>query len=316
MERTLSPKARPALLLYLIVANLWTWALWIPPLLIAIRQRLVLPSPDNYARLVAEGFAGRRHVTLAIIFSLAVYGPLIGACLATAVERDPRGVRALLANTFQARFTPRWYLIALVIAAALSFIPSFFAWFTGSLNQLLLEFETVALLFIPLLVLQLLTSGLGEEPGWRGYVLPRLQQRFSPHRSVWLLGLIWAAWHYPLTGIYVWHGVPDDTPAIGAVIAVIIGLLSQTLGVVGITYIYVWLFNRTLSLFLMMVFHALSNTFPLLVPSVQGGWVLFVGIFPWIIVFVLQRMVGKEQFPGNPVPHLRPVTVLAQEEVE
>jgi hypothetical protein len=51
MERTFTPKERQALLFYLIIANVWTWALWIPPLLSAIRQGLVLPNPDNYARL-------------------------------------------------------------------------------------------------------------------------------------------------------------------------------------------------------------------------------------------------------------------------
>jgi uncharacterized protein len=316
MERTLRFQERRGLLLYFIVANLWTWALWIPPLLIAIQQGLVLPSPDNYARLAAEGFSGSQHIVLAGIFSLAVYGPLIAACLATALEQGRAGVRELLTATFRARLAPRWYLVALAIAAALAFSPPFFAWLTGNLNQPLLDFRTTALLFVPLLVLQLLTSGLGEEPGWRGYLLPRLQTRLSTNRSVWVLGLAWAAWHYPLVCIYIWQGVPANTPLIGAVIAVVIGLLGQTLGVIGITYLYVWLFNRTHSIFLMIVFHALSNTLPFLVPSVQGAWVLVVGVFPWVIVFVLQRILGKADFPGHPIPSLRPANLLAQDGLE
>jgi uncharacterized protein len=297
MERKLTLKERQALLLYLIVANVWTWALWMPTLLIAIRRGLVLPSPDNYARLAAEGFSDGQHVMLAILFSLAVYGPLVGACLAMAFERGSKGVRELLEATVHVRIAPRWYLVAVSIAAALSFIPPFFGWLIGSLNQPILDFRRIALLFVPLLVLQLMTSGLGEEPGWRGYLLPRLQKRFSANHSVWVLGLIWAAWHYPLTSIYVLQGIPDNTPIIGAVITVVIGLLGQTMGVIGLTYIYVWLFNRTHSIFLMIVFHALTNTLPFLIPSVQGGWVLLVGIFPWVIVLVLQRILGKEHFP-------------------
>lgn len=314
MEPLAPPKEKQGLLLYLIVANLWTWVLWIPPLLVARREGYVLPSPDQYARLAAEGFSGSRHVALAIMFSLAVYGPLVGALLALAFEQGLSGVRALLANTFHLRIAPRWYLVAFAIAAAIAFIPALVAWSTGNLGQRMLDFGTVALLFVPLLALQLLTSGLGEEPGWRGYLLPRLQRRFSAERTVWLLGLIWAIWHYPLTSIYVLQGVPATAPAIGAVIAVLVGLLGNTIGIIGMTYIYVWLFNRTNSIFLMIVFHALSNTLLFLVPPLQGVVVLLVGVFPWVVVFVLQRVLGKEQFPGQPVPLRRPAMVPAQRE--
>lgn len=299
METQYTRKEKQALLIYLVVANLWTWALWIPPVLNAIRQGLVLPSPDNYARLAAEGFSGGQHMTLAIVFSLAVYGPLIGACLALAFEQGSRGVRELLANTFDVRVAPRWYLVAFLIAAAIAFIPAILAWLTGGLGQPLLDFGRIVLLIVPVFILQLLTSGLGEEPGWRGYMLPRLQKRFSPGRTVWLLGFIWAVWHYPLTVIYVLQGVPAGTPAIGSVIAVIIGLISQTIGVIGVTYIYVWLFNRTGSIFLMIVFHALTNTLPFLFPAIQGSLVMLVGIFPWFIVLALRLILGKKEFPGQ-----------------
>lgn len=313
MERKQTPKERQALLLYLIVANVWTWVLWIPALLSAIRQGLVLPSPDNYARLAAEGFTGGQHVMLAIIFSLAVYGPLIGACLALAFERGSKGVRGFLANTFDTRVASKWYLVALAIAAAIAFVPAILAWLTGGLGQPILDFGKVALLFLPVLVLQLLTSGLGEEPGWRGYLLPRLQQRFDTGRTTWLLGFIWAVWHYPLVTIYILQGVPDGVPVIGAVIAVLIGLISQTIGVIAVTYIYVWLFNRTASIFLMIVFHALTNTLPFLIPAIQGPLALLVGIFPWVVVLALRLILGKNEFSGRPATSMRPSDVLNPE---
>jgi membrane protease YdiL (CAAX protease family) len=315
METKPTSKERQAIFLYLIVANLWTWVLWIPTVLAAIRQGLVLPSPDNYARIAAEGFSGGQHVTLAVIFSLAVYGPLIGACIALAYEHGSKGVNGLLANTFDARIPPRWYLIALLIATAIAFVPAILAWLTGSLGQPLLVFGRIALLFLPVLILQLLTSGLGEEPGWRGYLLPRLQKRFTTGRTIWLLGFIWAVWHYPLTTIYVAQGVPDGVPAIGAIIAVLIGLISQTIGVIGITYIYVWLFNRTASIFLMIVFHALTNTLPFLIPAIQGPLALLVGIFPWVIVLTLRLILGKNEFPGQPATSARRSELLEPQRV-
>jgi hypothetical protein len=104
---------------------------------------------------------------------------------------------------------------------------------------------------------------------------------------VWLLGLAWAVWHYPLTAIYALSGVPADAPAPAGVVTVVIALLSQTLGSIGLTYLYVWLFNRTHSIFLMIVFHALTNALPFLVPPALGMWALVVGVFPWIIALVL-----------------------------
>ncbi|HZD79648.1 MAG TPA: CPBP family intramembrane glutamic endopeptidase, partial [Actinomycetota bacterium] len=41
-------------------------------------------------------------------------------------------------------------------------------------------------------------NGLGEETGWRGFALPRLQQRFGPLGGTLVLAVIWAAWHVPL----------------------------------------------------------------------------------------------------------------------
>lgn len=297
-----------SLLIYLSVAYLFTWLLWVPPLLEALPRGWAMPSPDKYAQLAVEGFADNQHLLLALVFSVAVYGPLLGALIATGHERGSHGVRALLARTFDPRVAPRWYLVALIIAAALSYVPTLLAWITGSLGQPVLDPGARFALFVPILVLQLLTSGLGEEPGWRGYLLPRLQERFSPVRSVWLLGLAWAVWHYPLTAIYALSGVPADAPAPVGLVTILIALLSQTIGMIGLTYVYVWLFNRTRSIFLMIVFHALTNALPFLVPPALGPWALVVGVFPWIVVLVLWLVTRRDFLHsqvGAPTPECR-----------
>jgi membrane protease YdiL (CAAX protease family) len=38
---------------------------------------------------------------------------------------------------------------------------------------------------------------LGEELGWRGFLFPRLQQRFGFHGACLTSGLLWAVWHFP-----------------------------------------------------------------------------------------------------------------------
>jgi membrane protease YdiL (CAAX protease family) len=51
----------------------------------------------------------------------------------------------------------------------------------------------------------LLGGPLGEESGWRGYALPRLQSRFSPLASSLILGFLWANWHLPLMLAHVYN---------------------------------------------------------------------------------------------------------------
>ena len=165
-------RGRRSLLLYFVVAYAFTWLLWVPPLLDALPRGWAMPSPDRYAHFAVEGFAGDRHLLLAVVFTVAVYGPLLGALIATSREQGAQGVRNLLAKTFNPRVAHRWYLVALIIAVAISSVPTLLAWVTGSLGPPLLDVRERLALFVPILLLQLLTSGLGEEPGWRGYLLP------------------------------------------------------------------------------------------------------------------------------------------------
>ena len=94
-----------------------------------------MPSPDKYGQLAADGFADNQHFLLALVFGVAVYGPLLGALIATGRERGSHSVRDLLARTVDPRVEPRWYLVALIIAVALSYVPTLLGWITGSLGH-------------------------------------------------------------------------------------------------------------------------------------------------------------------------------------
>ena len=54
----------------------------------------------------------------------------------------------------------------------------------------------------------LLGGPLGEEPGWRGYALPRLEEAFGPARASALLAILWTAWHLPLFLYRGWTSSP------------------------------------------------------------------------------------------------------------
>ena len=59
------------------------------------------------------------------------------------------------------------------------------------------------------MLLAVLFAGLGEELGWRGFMLPRLAERNSFFLASVLVGLAWLAWHLPA---YVLFGKGDDDP--------------------------------------------------------------------------------------------------------
>ncbi|MBI4926988.1 MAG: hypothetical protein HY835_04430, partial [Anaerolineae bacterium] len=93
---------------YIILAFGITWLCWIPALVIAGQQGYLLPTMANFAQLSATGFTNGQHVFLSILFSLAVYGPLTGALVATAMRSGKAGLADLLARMIHWRVGAKW----------------------------------------------------------------------------------------------------------------------------------------------------------------------------------------------------------------
>lgn len=91
-------------------------------------------------------------------------------------------------------------MIAFVVAPSLALVK-------GSLREL----HWAALLTPSVYVVNLSTffgGPVNEEPGWRGFALPRLQERFGPLAGSIFLGLLWTGWHLPLFLLHGWVNVP------------------------------------------------------------------------------------------------------------
>jgi membrane protease YdiL (CAAX protease family) len=108
--------------------------------------------------------------------------------------------------------------------------------------------------FIHALIGLSLLAGLGEEPGWRGFALPRLQERYGPMGATLVLGVVWALWHLPVFFVdpRSSHGI-TDTVVLGGMV------LLTAIGIVLYTFFYTWIYNHTGSLLLMMLLHGGFN---------------------------------------------------------
>ena len=125
----------------------------------------------------------------------------------------------------------------------------------------------------PILITTLIIS-LGEELGWRGYVLPRLQVRLNALQASVILGVLWGLWHFP--GFLIGTGVPLETP-----------FLVIMLWIIPFTILITWVYNSTGSIVAAIVMHTAANfsfnVFPLLPETTATGGLTTFWIFLGIV---------------------------------
>ena len=283
---------------YIVIAFGITWLLWGISIAMNQSKGYVMPAPGNIIALFQNGFQNSEHIIYSIIFALANFGPLFGAIYAIRTEKGAKGLAGLWKNIFSFKVEGMWVLRAIVISFLIAAIPFLVAVITGWMPNPGTVISSLLPYFLPVFVWQLLTSGLGEEPGWRGYLLRKLQSRLEGNKPIWVLGLIWAVWHYPFTIYWTANGMAGEES--GVVIATVITALAGfTISIIGMTYLHVWLYNNTGSVLLAIIFHAFNNVFPTILSIESAPQLAIVaGFMPWVIVFYLDRRLGKEHFPG------------------
>jgi membrane protease YdiL (CAAX protease family) len=203
-----------------------SWLLW--GLAHPVTQRLVgaLPPP---------GF----------LVMLGTAAPGIAALMMAAAQGSAGRLLSALAAW---RVHPGWFALAFLGPPAIMLLanachvvlggaaPSYPAW--GRWPLVLVNFGGVLLLGGPL----------GEEPGWRGLALPRLEERFGPLVSTLILTPLWALWHLPM--FFYRPGYQGGLPI---VIGFLFGLLA---GAIVLTFLY----DGTCgSILIVVVFHILIN---------------------------------------------------------
>ena len=123
--------------------------------------------------------------------------PNIAAFLVIAfVLKKKGGIRQLLKGWLKFKVPAFWYLVTL-IPVVLSVISMFiYRLLYGVAPVSEIVFDPMSML--ALLIISTITGATGEELGWRGFALPRLQMRMSAFNASLVLGVIWTMWHVPL----------------------------------------------------------------------------------------------------------------------
>jgi membrane protease YdiL (CAAX protease family) len=100
-------------------------------------------------------------------------------------------------------------------------------------------------------VLRSVTSALGEEIGWRGFLVPELSKTCSFTTTSLISGIIWSVWHYP---VLIFSDYNAGTPTW-------YGLTCFTVLVVSISFIFAWMRLKSGSLWTGAILHGSHNLY-------------------------------------------------------
>jgi uncharacterized protein len=128
------------------------------------------------------------------------FGPFLAAVVVLALAGGKAGVMILLRRMVRWRVAPLWYAAALLLPVAIALGATVLNVLLGARPPSSAELGVWPRL-IPTYFLLLLIPGIGgawEDPGWRGYALPKLQVGRTALLASLILGVVWAFWHLPL----------------------------------------------------------------------------------------------------------------------
>lgn len=192
--------------------------------------------------------------TAAVLVYVGSFGPPVSAAAVTWLRGDD--VRAWARQITKWRVGWRWWVVAFglpIVAAALIAVGIFAVRGPVDFGQAL---PSPAVFVGPFLFALVLSGGLNEEPGWRGFAQTRLNDRYGALRASLLVGVIWAGWHLP----YFFAPVTPHSNF------PLVNRLGWFGGILALSIILGWAYNSTGSVLVAMVLHAMANTADVLVP--------------------------------------------------
>jgi membrane protease YdiL (CAAX protease family) len=273
--------ARHPLISFFVMAYAFSWIVWSPWVL----------SEDGVGLLPYQ-LSGW---TTGLLNAAAILlGPTLSGFIMTGITEGREGIRRLLHRIVLWRVGLRWYLFALigipvVMALGTLILPEGLASLLGLGPGYVLTYLSTYVLVV------ILGGPLFEEPGWRGFALPRLQPLHGPLVGTIILGLLWALWHLPEFLVPTWAATSGGSSFLAIVKFVVIAI---TFAIVT-----TWVFNNTKgSVFMAILVHASIDTFSVPVgslgsPSAVGNSILLsFGVLALVLVVLTRGRLGYERY--------------------
>ena len=210
-----------------------------------------------------------------VVYLFLGWGFGIASLIMTGLTLGRDAVITLLKRFLIWRVGWKWYLAPFLLApalivggvylnAALTRVPPGFS--TVMAHRIFGESAYLPLFILPFFLVDFIANG--EEIGWRGYVLPRLQAKYGALTSALIVGVIWGLWHLPK---YLSHW---------DIVSFAWFMAHTTI----VSVIYTWLYNGTKgSLLLVTLFHAATNTTGVFMPMANtvssgnmGAYIMYI----------------------------------------
>jgi len=218
-------------------------------------------------------------------FTLVLVVP-VAFVISMAYSRIPT-VKGYLASLFRLRGVGGWSLLALVLQLGLVLLSIPISSLLGRQPIAAHQFPGTGLALIGLIAVKFLYqffffNATGEEAGWRGFALPRMQSLTSPLVACLVMNIVWALWH-----LFFWmaEGRPISSPEYWAQTYLELLPGTVTLG---------WLYNRSKgSILVAGIAHAAANTAFAFFPNLDWP------VFNWtvaaaaLVMIVVDRMWKK-----------------------
>jgi membrane protease YdiL (CAAX protease family) len=231
--------------------------------------------------------------TFFLLAALGGIGPSLAGIATTAIVDG--NLQDLFSENRWSRVGSKWYAAALFISPFLGLmtlvVERTFELPTATAEEMI---ET-----LPLCVIFPFFSASGEEVGWRGFLLPKLQKRYSAFKSSILVGVAWGMWHIP-TQILAMRQY-------GAAVVLASIFVSHIVAMTAQSVVVTWLYNNSRqSLLLVMLYHY-SLTFTAIFTSPLSSsesamlphWLIF-ALFYWVAALIIIVTSGSEHLVRKP----------------
>ena len=225
-------------------------------------------------------------LSVSVMFGLlALFGPALGAVVVSRADGTTGRLRGRITDW---RESPSSYLAAFGIPFAIAAVALVVYVVAGNAAPGLGSISAIEVVIFVLVI--------GEEVGWRGFLMPRLRERMSLPAAGLVTGVVWSMWHLPIYlqpgqdlvafAVFAWWVIP---------FAVVIGFVAE---------------RARYSVLVATVMHGAANiSMPILLPNVDRTWTLLVtgSIYLLVAVALVVHSRSLSAQPSAPLFHQKEV---------